>query len=108
MELPNPLTLHGINDYGEQYRGYIERRGGRWEDIPPERQEAEGTQRIYFPVGAFIEEEYHVRAGYDQLTVSFPDGGFLVWFRLQALGSDEVHNRICISRDAFEIVGEDL
>lgn len=97
IELPNPLILNGV-DYPPSFKQYIRNRGGQWED-----REQEQKSYIFLPKNAYIEEIEYKGA---QVFISFPDGGFIVWFRLQRTDPEELYSRLNIPRDAFDLVGE--
>jgi hypothetical protein len=107
-ELPNPLIIDGANeDSLPRYKEYLERRGCKWEDIPEDEQEEKGRLHIYCPEGTRITEAVKIRPHYTKYTITFPDGGWVLWCRLRKLGTeDEYHSRLVISRFSYDAVRE--
>ena len=103
MELPNPLCLHGTNEAMiNQIARYVRQHQGTWKNTTKKVRDEQGVyHEIYFPDGAEIIEVREVREGYTQIDVGF-SGGVLTWYRLRAIDSEEVHNRIGFSPNSFK------
>jgi hypothetical protein len=89
-----------------RYKAYLERRGCRCEDVPEGQREERGRLHIYYPEGTRITKIDEEREGYAKYTITFPDGGWVLWCRLKKIGIDEYHSRLVISRLSYNAVGE--
>lgn len=109
VDIPSPLIIDGANeDSLPRYRAYLERRGCKCEDIPKEQQEECGRFHIYCPKGTCISEVNQVRPDYTKYTITFPDGGWVLWCRLRKIGTkDEYHSRLVISRYSYDAAKEE-